>query len=474
MKRYIWLAMSLSLASGAATAQSVLTLEECRDRAAQYNKSLSAVNLGVEQAQYTEKSYKSNYLPKVSLIASDLYSTGSNDVTISGGHLPIYNLDAASGSYVPSVTVGPDGSYVMNQYADFPDQTMKLKIKNFFAGGVMLEEPLYTGGKVTAAHEMSKIGTRAAGNSVTLTRSQVIVETDEAYVNAVRAKELIGVAKSYSGVLEELYKNVESAVRHGMKTNNDKLKVQVKLNEAELNTQKAENAYRLARMNLCHVIGKPLSECETFDVESLETSGVPSASTIGGAQAADSAQSLISRRPEYALLQDKVDLAKQEVKLTRSDYLPSVLLTGGYTYSNGMELAGKKLIDGGAASVMLSVKVPILNFGEGVNKVRSSKAKYKAAVLEQADSQEKMTLELTQSANNLQEAETELAMTAKSLEQAEENMRMSRHQYESGMETLTDYLEAQTIWRKAYADNVEAKCQLRLCHTKYLKAAGAL
>lgn len=34
--------------------------------------------------------------------------------------------------------------------------------------------------------------------------------------------------------------------------------MQVKLNESELSIRKAENALRLATMNLCHLIGKPL------------------------------------------------------------------------------------------------------------------------------------------------------------------------------------------------------------------------
>ena len=57
----------------------------------------------------------------------------------------------------------------------------------------------------------------------------------------VRAKELGKVAQSYKALLDELMKNVEGAFRHGMKTRNDVMKVQVKLNEATLSIQKANN-----------------------------------------------------------------------------------------------------------------------------------------------------------------------------------------------------------------------------------------
>ena len=38
----------------------------------------------------------------------------------------------------------------------------------------------------------------------------------------------------------------------------------------------------------------------------------------------------------------------------------------------------------------------------------------------------------------------------RSLEQAEENMKVSGKQYEVGLETLSDYLEAQVLWQQAY------------------------
>ena len=40
-------------------------------------------------------------------------------------------------------------------------------------------------------------------------------------------------------------------MRHGLRTRNDLMKMQVKLNQAQLTVTRADNAYDLARMNLC-------------------------------------------------------------------------------------------------------------------------------------------------------------------------------------------------------------------------------
>ena len=452
--------LAFALASTASAQQ--LTLEQCREKALEHNKSLSSAKLKLEQTTFDQKSYKANFYPKISLLALDFYNTAKGDLSIDGGHLPIYNYAAAYGQYVPNVTVNPDGSYLLNQYADFPTQTMEWKVKNVFVGGISLMEPLYAGGKISTAYNMSKLGVNMASENIRLTESEVIVKTDEAYYLAIKAKELGDVARSYKTLLEELKKNVEGAFRHGMSTRNDIMKVQVKMNEADLSIQKADNGYRLAIMNLCHIIGLPLDS----HIEPLPSSTAGSIATVG--------TDLISQRPEYAILQNKTELARQNVKLTKSDYLPTVAAGATYTYANGGELAGKKLLDNGAATVGIAVKVPIHLFGDATNKIRSARAAYQIAQLEEQDLDEQMQLELAQCRNNADEAQTEVALCEKALEQAAENMRLSKQQYEVGFETLSDYLETQANWQQRSADLVNARCQLMLAQTKLLKASGQL
>lgn len=53
-------------------------------------------------------------------------------------------------------------------------------------------------------------------------------------------------------------------------------------------------------------------------------------------------------------------------------------------------------------------------------------------------------------------------------------MRVSKKQYEVGLETLSDYLEAQTLWQQAYSTQVDTHFRLYLSYVEYLKATGAL
>ena len=348
-------------------------------------------------------------------------------------------------------------------FAYFPGIDLNYKVRTVWMGGVQVEQPIFMGGKILAAYKMATLGKQMAQLNENLTATEVILETDQAYALMVKAQEMNKVAESYHAVLQELMKNVQSAYKHGLKSKNDVLKVQVKLNESELAIRKAENALRLANMNLCHLIGKPLTETlqisDDFPVieQTLQT------------QVND-----ITARPEYSLLNKQVDMAKQQVKLSRSELLPQVGIRGSYDYVHGLKVNEQRLFDNGGFSVMLNVTVPLFHFGERINKVRASKAQLEQVRMEQADLHEKMYLELTQAANNLDEAKLQTALADRSLEQADENRRISKGEYDAGLEPLSDHLEAQALWQQAYETKVDAHFQLYLSYVKYLKAAGKL
>jgi outer membrane protein TolC len=85
-----------------------------------------------------------------------------------------------------------------------------------------------------------------------------------------------------------------------------------------------------------------------------------------------------------------------------------------------------------------------------------------------------MALELSRAIDKCDESTLEVDLTARSLEQAEENMKVSGMQYDAGMETLSNYLEAQTAWQQARMEYINALTRKQLNETYYLKAAGEL
>lgn len=432
-------------------AQETLTLRRCREEALQYNKELRAAARQTEAAHYTAQSYRGYFFPDFTASGTGLYSRAKGTWSSGGGQLPVYSVDA-SGQATPTAS-----------FAYFPGLDLNYKVGTLYVGGVQVEQPIYMGGKITAAYRMAKLGKELAGYQEALTVSEVIEHTDQAFAQVVRAQEMTKVAQRYHELLTELMKNVESAYRHGLKSKNDVLKVQVKLNESELMLRKAENACRLASMNLCHYLGRSLLTSVTV-AEGFEELEAEQINTDGN----------IVNRPEYEMLNRKVAISQQQVKLNRSELLPKVGVQGAYTYVHGLELNDRTLMDNGSFSILLNVNIPLFHFGERVNKVRAAKAQLEQYQLEQQSQNELMELELAQAQNNLEEARLEREIADRSLQQAEENLRVSGKEYEVGLETLSDHLEAQALWQQAYATQVDARYQCYLQGIAYQKASGRL
>lgn len=267
-------------------------------------------------------------------------------------------------------------------------------------------------------------------------------------------------------LLDEIGDQIKSgkdpAEVNGMSDRNDVLKVEVKVNEGALNLKRTENAVRIAKMNLCHYIGYPLDS----EVDVAESS-LPESGSVSGSTA-------ISGRPEYQMLDKKVQAAAQQVRMTRADALPQAGIFAGYGYTHGLTVNDETFIDKAGFSVGAKVGIPIFHFGEHFYKVKSDKSKYEQAVSERDSSYELMTLEMSKAANELDESEYERALAASNTASAEENVRVSRLHYDAGTETLSDLLEAQTLWQVANRDSVEADINHFLAWLSYLKTTGQI
>ena len=446
MKIHPFLLSVLGLCAGLA-AQSqpavTLTLEACIEQAKAHNRELAAADKQLEAARYDLRSMKANFFPSLSASGLALYSDSHGGLQIPGGLLPVLGPDLV-----------PTGAS-----AYFPGVDIDYRVGWLYAGGVKLEVPLYAGGKVRTGYRMAKLGTELAGQYRRLTEQEVVLETSRAYADVLRARELRSVAERYHALLGELMHNVESARRHGMKSQSDVLYVQVKLNESELNLRRAENGLRLATMNLCHLTGRRLTErIEVTDELPEYPASLPAAE--------------LEARPEYKLLARKSELARQQVALARSERLPQIGAVGLYGYSHAVELNESYLFNGASFAAGVQVSIPIFHFGGRSNKVKSARAKYEQARLEEENGSERMLLELTRAANNFDESLLELRLAESSLAAADENLRLSGLRYEAGTEVLSDHLEAQALWQQAHQTHVQARVNSYLCWLEYRKAAG--
>jgi outer membrane protein TolC len=475
MKRSIYQILFLVACCIPAQAQQVFTLEQCREMALKNNKATAIAERTEEKTNYESKSYYANFFPKISAQGSYLLTNNKFGKTIEGNYLPTFTPDLATGQLTPNILtmpdgtpiIGPDGNPVFKEYAYFPDMNLNITTGGTYLAGLSAEQPIYMGGKIIEAYKMSEIGKDIAQLNKNLTRAEIIVKTDEAHWLHLKALESKKVVLAFQKVIDELMQNVQAALKSGMKTKNDLLKVQVQMNKAELQLQQAENAIRLSRMNLCQIMGLPL---DTEINISTDFAGDENTAQYG---LPDGLRDYTAR-PEYSILEKQIELKTRQIKLVKSDFMPNIGVMANYGYMHGVKLNGTPLFDKASFSALFSVKIPIFHWGEGTNKIRAAKAEQQIVQLQHDDLSEKMELEMRKYQDKLDESKLEITLTARSLEQAEENMTICKKHYEAGMETLANCLEAQTLWQQAWLEMINAKINRHLNETYYLKATGGL
>lgn len=453
-KRHILIFAATIIAGATAKLQAqttVLTLDECRAMALSDNPRVGLALGKIDQAKAMVKSLKANYFPNFTASATGLYSDADGNMTIDGGNLPVFST--STGTPMPT-----------GDFAYFPGLDLGYKVGAAFTAGVDLTQPIYQGGKISASVAMARHTLDAARQNRRMVDAQVINDVSVAYANVVKARKTLDIAQAYKTAVLEVKANVEAAISHGLRHKNDLLKVTVRENEADLNILRARNAIRLSKMALCQVVGLDMTT-DIDVVDELPQVELPSA--IEPASAVD-------MRPEALMLDAQSRAYESQVKLSRSDMLPKIGLQAGYHYNRGLEVNNKRLLDGGAFSVAVNVTVPLFHFGEHSNRVKADKARHAQSLIERENALQMMELEMRQSFSNLEESAAALEMTTTALAQATENMRVSKVMLDNGMETLSDYLEAQLLWQQAALENVAARCDLFVDYVDYQRASARL
>lgn len=493
--KYKLLILALTTLATSAQAQQTLTLDSCRAMALRNNKTLSASRLQLDMARYNKKAAKTKYLPhisalggyeltsrEISLLSKDQKSALANAGTNTTGALhndiagALTSL-AQQGILTPEQASNLGGMFgqvgskigeAVNHVGQNIVDAFRTDTRQMYALSVMLTQPIYMGGAIIAANRMADIGEEMAQNNIEASTQNTLHSIDQAYWTVVSVHHKKQLAESYLAVVKKLDDDVSKMIREGVATRADGLKVDVKVNEAEMSLTQAENGLALAKMLLCQLCG--------MDVDSDITLADENADNI--VEQADDAQAdravAMENRPELKLLQNSADMSRQATKLVRAAYLPQVLLTGGYVATNPNVFNGFERKLSGMWNVGVTVRVPLWNWMEGTYKVRASRIATTIVELERDDIREKIDLQVSQSQFKVKEANRRLAMATKNVENAEENLRCANLGFKEGVIPTTDVMAAQTAWVQAQSQKIDAEVDVKMSQVNLKKALGVL
>lgn len=494
MRKFILLTLMCALAATSG-AQTYLSLDSCKAMALRNNKQLNISRLSKEVAKNVRKAARTKYLPKVDAMGGYLYTSKQISIISGRQRQALGSLGTSLGSQAQA-SVSDMLSALTQQGILTPDQAEQLggalsqtgqslgqagnklgqevadafdtDTRHMWAGAVMVRQSIYMGGAIKAANKIADIGESMADDDLDLKRQATLYGVYQAYWTTVSLEQKRNLALSYKELVEKLSQDVKKMISQGVATKADGLRVDVRVNEADMQLTQVVNGLSLAKMLLCQLCGLPLNE-DIQLTDSVEGKGNVSAFTLD-----NSADSTFSDRPEIRLLERSIAISEQTTNLIRAGNLPKISLVGGYMTTNPSVYDGFRRRFSGVWNVGVIIQVPIWDWFDTTYKIRASKAATNIAKMELSDAREKVELQVTQSQYKMREAQKRLAMASQNIKSAEENLRCANLGFREGVMGITEVMEAQTAWQLAQSQKIDAEVEVKLSELSGAKALGTL
>ena len=423
--KHIFAIMIMAAASSMTLlAQRAYTLEECIGEAITNNVRIKNADNDIASAEHGKKEALTNYFPSVS-------ASGAGFIANKG----LLELDVAPGT---SLDLAKDG----------------------VLGGISASMPIFTGGRIVNGNKLAQVNLEASRLQRRLAENEVRLTTERYFWQIVTLKEKLLTITAIETQLDTLSQDVETAVDAGLTNRNDLLQVRLRRNEMRSNRIAMENALSVLRRLLAQYMGH---DADSIDVVH-DTHGNRLPERPDGLLC--NHQSALMSTSEYNLLQKDLEVGRLQLRSTRGKYMPTVAVGGGYMYDNLLDKDHPFWIG------FASVSIPISDWWGGSHNVKKQKLQVRNAENRLADQSELLLIGMENAWNEVTDAYTQVEIALESIGQADENLRLQTDYYNAGTCTMSDLLEAQSLYRQCRDRYVESYAQYEIKKREYLQATG--
>ena len=419
------IALVVSLCPLLAYAQHAYTLDECLELALKNNVRIRNADNDLNAAKLQKKAAFTNYFPTVS-------AAGGGFIADKG----LLEMDTESGR----LSLVDDG----------------------IVGGVTATLPLFAGGQIVNANRLADVNVEVSRLLRRQSENEVRLTVEQYFWQVVTLKEKLRTISMLQSQLEQIRRDVEAAVTAGVTDRNDRLQVELRNNEMRSRHISVSNTLDVSLHLLAQYIGCPKDGVGHFDVDWEMDGALPPRPD----ELYRSPESSLPLTVEYSLLDKQVDAGRLQHKMSIGKNMPVVSVGGGYVYENLMD-RGHSFWMGG-----ITVSVPISKWWGGSHEVRQKKLQVRNAENRMADQCELLVIRMRNAWNGVNDAYKQVEIAIESIGQAEENLRLQSDYYKAGTCTMSDLLEAQTLYQQSRDKYVESYSMYEIKKREYLQATG--
>jgi outer membrane protein TolC len=402
---------SIHLAYGDALTPYPLTMDDAITKGLHANVNVLVAGTRVDEAEGTRERRLSAYLPHVRIETPIAYQTR--------------NLRAQGISFpgVPSI-VGPFTSYDFRVYGD----------------QAILDLQSYHSIKA------SEIDQKARQNDYRDIRSQIVRQIVVNYITATYAAAKVETAESRVRTSEVLEKLAADQRQAGVADGLDVLRAQVQLANDRQNLLVAKNSAKQTLLVLARSIGidlaTPLKLSDKLTFRKLESPQIEQA-----------VRDALENRPDYRSLFSQRESVEEQIKSSRSRYLPKITISGNYGGS-GLELSSIEpsgVIQGNLVMTLFDMD----RKGERIE----LENRLKRIEQQIADQRQGVEQDIREALLNLDSSAEQVVVAGSGLELAERELRFASDRFKNGVANNIEVVTAQDSLSRALDNHLNALAQ---------------
>ena len=411
--------------------QKLLSLEESIKIATERSLALHSATVGIVGSEYRRKEAITNFLP---------WWTGQYGYTR-------YNTPVTVGT----TQIGTSGLFLITS-------------RDVYNLNTTVSQPLFTGGLNLANYRSAKLGVDLSKTGLETAKRDLVLQVRVGYFTILRAEKFLGVAEQQVKQFEAQLEVTKAFFEVGIVAKNDVLLAEVNLSNARQSLVRATNDVAAAKASFNILLRREVNTpFEVTDILAYK------AFPLSFEQSLEEALRL---RPEVKAAQLNIDQAKENVKMARSGFFPTISLAGNYSrFSEEWELGRFK---DERWTVQALATFTLWNWGNTCFKVGENKVRVTQAEDSKDQLIDSIVLEVKDDYLNMQVAEKNINVAEKAIEQAEENLRMNEERYKYQVATQTDVINAVTLLAQARVNYYGALSDFNVAKAQLDRAMGRM
>ncbi len=326
---------------------------------------------------------------------------------------------------------------------------------------VNLQQPIFNGGETVSAVERAREAVNAQRAALTDTEQQIMLEAAIAYVDVVRARTVLDLARKNEGVLTKHQNATKERFDVGEVTRTDTAQSDSRLARAISDRVQAEGDVTIAEATFERVVRMPppeqadLPAMPVWEPENLD----------------EVVQLALKQNPQLLQAVANSNVAEATIGEAKAQLLPDVSLNGSMRRETGLLFlnnSGKIEND----SISLNVNVPLYQSGAEYANIRRAKKQYHQAQSEAKNARNTVVELVAQRWKQLQVSRATIEANEEAIRAAKVALSGVKQEYDYGARTTLDVLDAEQELFEAQVNLITAKRNALVAHYNLAALAG--